>query len=258
MSQAIALASLFSSDLLQSSFDAQAHEQALTGRTFAPLLTMLDGAYGLSIPAGTVAALRYLNMNLFGLESAPKLAKGIGAVAATVTVTQALHAYATVLLAGMSAAKRADMERGFDVLALPAWADPVQIAKAKALKKAKRDAAAAVEAAANGNADEETAGDGAPSTAAAAPRVTHADALTAWAQFASFLGAGLLTASERDAFIAQLETAIVAPEAVPVADKAEKRARRAKQSAADAVAKAAMLASFNAPVAGEQVAEVAA
>ena len=104
---ALSLASLFSADLLASQFDAQCEAQAAKGRTYGPLLTMLDGGYGLAIPAGTASAVKYLNLNLFSLPKMPKLAKGIGAQAATVTVTQSLHAYATALRAGLTDASRA-------------------------------------------------------------------------------------------------------------------------------------------------------
>ena len=216
MTKALALASLFSADLIASHFDAQCETQAAQGRTYPPLLTMLDGGYGLAVPAGTFAAIRYLNRNLFSLEKMPKLAEGIGAVAATVTVVQALHAYALTLRDGLSDAKRAECET---VTALPSWADPVNIAKKKAERKAKADAkkldAVAADVttvtdvvAANIVADNSEVVDS-PEMA----RDLHADALAAWAKFEAFLSFGVITASERDSMLAKLEKAVTMAEA---------------------------------------------
>lgn len=233
MAKSLALASLFSADLIASQFDAQCETQAAQGRTYGPLLTMLDGGYGLAIPAGTASAIKYLNRNLFSLEKMPKLAKGIGAVAATVTVTQALHAYALALRDGVSDAKRAECET---VAALPVWADSVAIAKAKAERKAKADAkkldATAADiapvvdvVAANIVADNSDAVDSEDMA-----RDLHADALAAWAKFEAFLSFGVITASERDSMMAKLEKAATMAEAVPA------KAKRAKAVIAQAPA----------------------
>ena len=216
MTKALALASLFSADLIASHFDAQCETQAAQGRTYPPLLTMLDGGYGLAVPAGTFAAIRYLNRNLFSLEKMPKLAEGIGAVAATVTVVQALHAYALTLRDGLSDAKRAECET---VTALPAWADPVAIAKKKAERKAKADAkkldavAADVTTVADVVAANIVADNSEVVDSPEMARDLHADALAAWAKFEAFLSFGVITASERDSMLAKIEKAVTMAEA---------------------------------------------
>lgn len=223
----IALASLFSADLIASQFDAQCEAQALQGRTYGPLLTMLDGGYGLVIPAGTASAIKYLNRNLFTLEKMPKLAEGIGAVAATVTVVQALHAYALALRDGLSDAKRAECET---VSALPIWADPVVIAKKQAEAKAKREAKKLDKLGAKSAANVPTVADIvaaniAPDNSEAVDseemaQDMHADALAAWAKFEAFLSFGVITAKERDSMLAKLEKAVTMAEAEAKAPKA--------------------------------------
>ena len=235
----IALASLFSADLIASQFDAQCEAQASQGRTYGPLLTMLDGGYGLAIPAGTASAIKYLNRNLFALDKMPKLAQGIGAVAATVTVTQALHAYALALRDGVSEAKRAECE---SVAALPVWADAVAIAKAKAERKAKQVAkkvdADGAKAAANVAAVADVvAANIAPDNSGAvdSPEMAkdmHADALAAWAKFEAFLSFGVITAKERDSMLAKLEKATTMAESAPA------KVKRAKAPAKAIVAQA--------------------
>lgn len=221
MNKALALASLFSADLIASQFDAQCEAQAAQGRTYGPLLTMLDGGYGLAIPAGTVAAIKFLNRNLFTLEKLPKLAKGIGAVAATVTVTQALHAYALALREGVSDAKRAECE---NVVALPSWADAVAIAKAKAERKVKQ-AAKSLDAVADVVAADIVADNSEVVDSPEMARDLHADALAAWAKFEAFLSFGVITASERDAMADKLAKAVTMAEAAPA------KAKRAKATA---------------------------
>lgn len=231
MSKALALASLFSADLIASQFDAQCEAQASQGRTYGPLLTMLDGGYGLAIPAGTASAIKFLNRNLFALEKMPKLAEGIGAVAATVTVTQALHAYALALRDGISEAKRAECET---VTALPSWADPVAIAKKKAERKSKADAkkldavAADIAPVADVVAANIVADNSEVVDSEEMARDLHADALAAWAKFEAFLSFGVITASERDSMLAKLEKAATMAEAVPA------KAKRAKAVIAQA------------------------
>ena len=233
MAKSLALASLFSADLIASQFDAQCETQAAQGRTYGPLLTMLDGGYGLAIPAGTASAIKYLNRNLFTLDKMPKLSQGIGAVAATVTVTQALHAYALALRDGLSDAKRAECET---VTALPTWADPVAIAKKKAERKAKAEAKKldAVAADVTTVADVVAAGIVADnSDAVDSPEIArdmHADALAAWAKFEAFLSFGVITAKERDSMLAKLEKAATMAESAPA------KANRAKAVIADAPA----------------------
>lgn len=238
---ALSLASLFSSDFIAAQFDAQCEAQAAQGRTYGPLLTMLDGGYGLSIPAGTASAIKYLNLNLFSLPKMPTLAKGIGAQAATVTVTQSLHAYATALRAGVSDAKRATCP---EILPLPLWADPVHIAKHKAEAEAKKKAKAADKLAAEATAapivDAIAApiagiADNSKAVDAEMARDMHADALAAWAKFEAFLSFGVITAAERDAMAQKLALAVTMAEAAP------KKAKKAKPSAIVSTAPAALM-----------------
>lgn len=197
---ALSLASLFTSDIIASTFDAQCEAQALQGRTYPPLLTILDGAYGLQVPASTAAAIKWLNANLFTLPKLPKLAKGVGARAAAVTVAQAIHAYAVTLRAGM-----ADPTKAPEVSPLPAWADPVAIAKVKAARKESRDAKKLDSAA------EDSAEDSAEAITLAPARDIRAEALAAWAKFAAYLDHPAITAAERDSFGEILAKAVVLP-----------------------------------------------
>ena len=235
MTNRLALASLFTADAVASSFDAQCEAQALTGRTFPPLLTMLDGAYGLQIPAATAGAIKYLNMNLFGLDKRPTLAKGVGSRAAVITVTQALHAYAVALSAGVS-----DKAKAVPVAAMPAWADPVAIAKAKAERKDAKQAKAVDGAdGADDSADADIA-----NALTAAPIDMHAEALSAWAKFAAFLDVGAITAAERDGFADLLSKAVTKAEPAPAVDKVARKARKAQQEAEDRASTAATLQTF--------------
>ena len=213
MSQSVvtlSLSSLFTSDAIASSFDAQCTIQAAQGRTYPPLLTMLDGAYGLQVPASTAAAIKYLNANLFQQAKLPKLAQGVGSRAAGVVVTQALHAYAVALRAGM-----ADPAKAPEVVALPAWADPVAIAAAKAARADKRKAA---------DADADAAAD-ADAVDIATPKDIAAEALAAWAKFEAYLSFGAITAAQRDAMMETLSKAVTRAEPAP------KKAKRAKPAA---------------------------
>lgn len=198
----LSLASLFTSDAIASTFDAQCEAQALQGRTYPPLLTILDGAYGLQVPASTASAIKYLNANLFALPKVPKLAKGVGAKAAAVTVTQAMHAYAVALRAGM-----ADPAKAPEVAPLPLWADPVAIAKAKAAAKDKRDAKKVDSAAEGAGADNAEA----EAITLTPARDIRAEALAAWAKFSAYLSHPAITAAERDAFGEILAKAVVMP-----------------------------------------------
>ena len=238
---ALSLASLFSSDFIASQFDAQVSEQSAKGRTYGPLLTMLDGAYGLQVPAGTAAAIKYLNFNLFALPKMPTLAKGIGAQAATVTVTQSLHAYAIALRAGLTDASRAACP---EVSPLPLWADPVHIAKRKAEADAKKKAKAVDKAAAAAAAvpivDAIAAplagvADNSEAVDAEMARDMHADALAAWAKFEAFLSFGVITASERDAMAQKLALAVT------MAEPEQKKTKKGKPSAIVSSAPAALM-----------------
>lgn len=232
----IALASLFSANFIASQFDAQCEAQAAQGRTYAPLLTMLKDAYGLAIPAGTVAAVKYLNLKLFAADTMPNLTKGTGAVSATVTVTQALHAYALALRDGVSDAKRAECET---VAALPAWADPVAIAKKKAERKAKAEAkkldavaADVVDIVADVVAADIVADNSEVVDSPEMARDLHADALAAWAKFEAFLSFGVITAKERDSMLAKLEKAATMAESAPAKDKRKRKTLVAEAPAA--------------------------
>jgi hypothetical protein len=161
------------------------------------LLTILNDAYGLKVPASTAAAVKYLNANLFALPKVPKLAKGVGARAAAVTVAQAMHAYAVALRAGM-----ADPTKAPEVAPLPLWADPVAIAKAKAAAKYKREAKKLDSAEAEAEAEAITM---------APARDIRAEALAAWAKFAAYLAHPAITAAERDSFGEILAKAVVMP-----------------------------------------------
>lgn len=225
----VTIAHIFSASLLASAFDHTVSEQAAQGRTYAPLLTALDGAYGIQIPAATVGAIKYMNNNLFTLDKAPTLAKGVGAVAATVAVVQALHAYAVALRAGM-----ADPAKAAPVADLPAWADPIAIAKKKAATK-QANAAKKLDAEA---AETGTDTDGEALAATLPPAMdTVAEMRTAWAKFAAFLDGGHITATERDSYIAMLEKAVTKAEPVPA--KAKGKAK-AKAKAANVPAPAAV------------------
>ena len=237
----LSLASLFSSEVIAAQFDVQVIEQSAKGRTYGPLLVMLDSAYGLQVPAGTAAAIKYLNFNLFSLPKMPTLAKGIGAQAATVTVTQSLHAYAIALRAGLTDASRAACP---EISPLPLWADPVHIAKRKAESDAKKKAKAADKLAAAAAAapivdaiaapiadivdnseglDEDTARD------------MHADALAAWAKFEAFLSFGVITAAERDAMAQKLAIAVT------MAEPEQKKTKKGKRGAIVSSAPAALM-----------------
>lgn len=238
---ALSLASLFSSEVIAAQFDIQCEAQAAQGRTYGPLLTMLDSGYGLEIPAGTAAAIKYLNLNLFSLPKMPTLAKGIGAQAATVTVTQSLHAYATALRAGVSDAKRAACP---EISPLPLWADPVHIAKRKAEADAKKKAKAADKAAAEAAAAPIVDAIAAPlaeivdnseAVDSEMARDMHADALAAWAKFEAFLSFGVITAAERDAMAQKLALAVT------MAEPEQKKTKKGKPSAIVSSAPAALM-----------------
>lgn len=224
----IQLSTLFTSDAIASSFDAQCTIQAAQGRTFPPLLTMLDGAYGLQVPASTAMAIKYLNANLFQQPKLPKLAQGIGSRAAGVVVTQALHAYAQSLRAGM-----ADPAKAPEVAALPAWADPVAIAAAKVKRKeakvaAKVDAEAVASATPDTDTDTDTIDIGTPKDIAA-------EAMSQWAKFEAYLSFGAITVAQRDAMIDALSKAVTRAEPAP---KKAKRAKSDTAKVADVVADA--------------------
>lgn len=257
MSNLIPLSSLFTGDAIASHFDNQAAINAGMGKTYAPLLTMLDGAYGLQIPAATAAAIKYLNANLFKLEKAPALAKGIGARAAVITVTNALHQYATAILAGMHADTLLKHGPDFAVAALPAWADNVKIAAAKQARKDAK-AAKAPESESESEGEEDT------SLAAAinaAPRDLPAESRAAWAAFSAFLSHNALTVAERDAYIAQLQACVTIPEPVTKAEakaaKVAKKASSAKRNEAGKVASAKNVAAIKADLSARAAATVA-
>lgn len=253
----IALSTLFTSDFVAAQFNDQAADQASKGKTYQPLLTMLDGAYGLSIPAGTVAAINWLNVNLFGLDTAPKLASGIGARATTVVVTQTLHAYATAIYAGMHADSLTKQGPNFKVAALPAWADPVAIAAKKADRKMRKDAGdEAARKAAEASAEAAPVNNDVPTVDIAA------EARAAWAKFAPFLSHNALTVAERDAYIKALESCTTIAEPVIAAEVKAKKAEKKAQSKVRAVSQkkvdADNLAAIKADMTARAVAAVSA
>ena len=254
----IALSTLFTSDFVAAQFNDQAADQASKGKTYQPLLTMLDGAYGLSIPAATVAAINWLNANLFALDTAPKLASGVGARATTVVVTQTLHAYAMSIYAGMHADSLTKQGPNFKVAALPAWADPVAIAAKKADRKLRKEAGdkAAAEANAEASAGAAPVNNDAPTVDIAA------EARAAWAKFAPFLSHNALTVAERDAYIKALESCTTISEPVTAAEvkakKAEKKAQSKSRTAAEKKASADNLAAIKADMTARAVAAVIA
>lgn len=255
----LSVAHIFTTAAVASSFDEQAGEQASTGRTYGPLHALLKTAYGLDVPAATAAAVKYLNFQLFGADKLPTLVTGDGAKAATVVVTQVLHGYAVALRAGLT--NPAKLAATPEVLALPAWADPVAIAKKKDENKAKREAKAndvaaaaladnaklaAAEAILNaaagvavGDAAADGTADGAapalPSlevlhaaVAAATPLDVAAQFQAAWNVIAPMLAQGVITTDQRDACIKALEHAVCAAPAIDPAVTTAQRKRAAK------------------------------
>lgn len=243
MSKTIALSSLFNNEALAGAFDGQCAKNAAQGKVYQPLADALSTAYGLTMPHGSAAFIKAANMQLFTLDKLPTLAHGKGRVAAVVTMVNAVHQYCAAIIAGMSDKSRLSAP---ELASLPAWADLVKIQEKKAKAKAARDAKKL------DNLADTTPEDNAPDTAAEeAPEVTperdlRAEALAAFARFEAFLALGVITAAERDAFIAKLEVATVKAEEAAPATAQQKAAARSKRKAADAKAKAAMLASFEA------------
>lgn len=282
------LSSLFTSEVLASSFDLQVNAEAAQGRVHKPFIALLATAYGLELPVSgaTVPCLRKINA-LMAIETTQKLKKGAGSKVAAVAVWQALHALGDVLLAGMGQRKRAELPADFKVNPLPAWACPLAIQakadKAKADKEAKQAAKDAARLASDlAESEAAGAGDGVESEAAPVtgeavsaetltaalaevPRDLHAEAMQAWLAFAKFLDAGVITAAERDAFTAELEKAVTAPEVIApevkaahkVAQKAAQQVQNAEAKAREAVALASFKSGEAAPVTGESVAEAA-
>lgn len=258
----IAVAHIFTTAAVAAQFDQQASEQASTGRTYGPLHALLKTAYGLDVPASTAAAVKYLNFQLFGAEKVPALATGDGAKAAVVVVTQVLHAYATALRAGLTNPDKLAATPA--VAPLPAWADPVAIAKKKDERKAKNaakandEAAAAIADAAKVAAADailtaagatvvtDEAGEvsvsvaaesaaGLPSlevlqaAVAAAVPVDHAAQFqAAWNVIAPMLAQGVITTDQRDACIKALEMAVCAAPTIDPATVSAARKRAAK------------------------------
>ena len=127
---------LFSASVHAAAFDVAIERDASNGRVNADFSAMLSLHYGLALPAAPVAALKTIN-EVLALAKAPKLASGPGARAAAPVVAQALRGLGEAL-------HSAGKVKGLPMLAvLPAWADPVAIATAKAAATAKRSAAPA-------------------------------------------------------------------------------------------------------------------
>lgn len=222
----IALSSLFSAELLGRTFDNQANEQAAKGRIYVPLTALLKSAYGLAIPQATAPAIAYINGHLLMQPKAPALVKGVGAKSAAVTVTQALHAYAVAVRAGMSDATKAPA-----VLPLPAWADPVAIAakkddaKAKRLEKANAAASDSLAAALTAPIDV-PAEDIALAAALTAPVDVSSDLADTLAKMRAFIAQGLLTVAQRDALVDALVIAETIAEPVTKAETQRRKVAR--------------------------------
>ena len=124
---------LFSAAIVAASFDAAIERDASNGRVNSEFQSMLSLHYGLELPAAPAQALKLINEFLTQAK-APKLAHGPGARAHAPAVGQALYALGEALHA-------AGKVKALPVLAvLPAWADPVALAAAKAASAEKRSA----------------------------------------------------------------------------------------------------------------------
>lgn len=271
------LSNLFTAEVLAAKFDEQAQEQAAAGRVYAPFVNLLKTAYDLEISATTTTALKKVNV-LMSIDAAQKLKTGTGSKVGAVMVWQTLHTWAEALLAGMGTRSRAALAADFKINALPAWACPVAIkakadkaaaarlAKAQAVDALKLAQATAIAASKPENEDGVEDESDTPITGEAvsksqlsdalsgAPRDLHAEALAAWAKFAAFIDAGVLTAAERDDFVDMLSKAVTAPEvvtpAVTATRKRAKRESRTAQAQADRESTAKTLATFAKVVAG--------
>ena len=152
---ALQLSAMFTGKSLIAGFDAACAKQAAIGKFYEPVLSMLGTAYGLTIPNGTTAGLKALNLQLFKHEAAPKLTTGTGSRLGAIALTQYLHAYALAVVSGVNPATLAKAAPGaYDVAPLPAWADPLILAAAakeaeekRLQKKAAKEAEASLQAA---------------------------------------------------------------------------------------------------------------
>ena len=188
---------LFTGAAVGAAFDNAISADSASGRVNAAFVAALDNAYGLALPASPKLAVGYINQ-FIGADKAPTIGKGPGARTGARGVAQALHALGEALHAGGAA-------KGLPALAsLPAWADPVALAAAKAAKAEKAAAKPAIVSVT------------APDTAAAA---REALALVKAAALA-----GLFTASECADISALFETCQRAPEPAKAGAKAGAKA----------------------------------
>ena len=208
---------LFSAAIVAASFDAAIERDASNGRVNSEFQSMLSLHYGLELPAAPAQALKTINQFLT-LEKAPKLAHGPGARAHGPAVGQALYALGEALHAARKIKARPVLA------ALPAWADPVAVAAAKAASAEKRSAnkrsadkrpatAPAAAAAAAATAPAATAP---AATAPAADMAAHVNAVIAAAR------GGFLSAAQIAALRAALDTAPAAAATVPKKHKGGK------------------------------------
>ena len=210
---------LFSSTVVAASFDAAIERDASNGRVNNEFQSMLSLHYGLELPAAPVQALKLINEFLTQVK-APKLAHGPGARAHGPAVGQALHALGEALHA-------AGKVKALPVLAaLPAWADPVAVAAAKAASAEKRSANKRSADKRKATAPAATAP---AATAPAAAATAPAAALPAHEALAAHVNAvlaaargGFLSAMQLAALRAALDTAPAAAATVPTKHKGGK------------------------------------
>lgn len=122
---------LFSNATVSAAFEAAIVKDASSGRINNEFRQALSDAYGITIDAKPLNALKAIN-DFLVLEKAPKLIKGKGARAAAPAVALALHALA-LLLVEAGKIKNLPMLAG-----LPAWADPAMLAEKRAAAAEKR------------------------------------------------------------------------------------------------------------------------
>ena len=195
---------LFSAAIVAASFDAAIERDAANGRVNSEFQSMLSLHYGLELPAAPAQALKLVNEFLTQAK-APKLAHGPGARAHAPAVGQALYALGEALHA-------AGKVKALPVLAaLPAWADPVAVAAAKAAAADKRSATKESKATAP-----------AATAPAAAATVTAPDLSSAVAMVLAAAKGGHLSAKQVAALRSALDVAAAAAASAPTKHKGGK------------------------------------
>ena len=204
---------LFSAAIVAASFDAAIERDASNGRVNNEFQSMLSLHYGLELPAAPVQALKLINEFLTQVK-APKLAHGPGARAHAPAVGQALYALGEALHA-------AGKVKALPVLAvLPAWADPVAVAAAKAASAEKRKATK--ESKATAPAATAPAATAPAAAAAAAATVTAPDLSSAVAMVLAAAKGGHLSAKQVSALRSALDVAAAAAASAPTKHKGGK------------------------------------